>query len=200
MPTTDPRVDAYIDKSADFAKPILRHIRKIVHTACPEVKETMKWSLPYFDYKGVLCSMASFKQHCAFGFWKQSLMEESNFPQKNAMGSLGRIASIDDLPDDKMLTAMVKEAVKLNDDGLKVKRPAKAAEKKELVVPADLTVALAKNTKAKEIFDSFSYSRKKEYVEWIDEAKTAATRETRLATTVEWLAEGKGRNWKYERK
>lgn len=200
MPTTDPRVDAYIDKSADFAKPILRHIRKIVHRACPEVKETMKWSFPHFDYKGVLCSMASFKQHCAFGFWKQSLMEESNFPQKNAMGSLGRIASIDDLPDDKALTTMVKEAVKLNDDGLKVKRPAKAAEKKELVVPSDLTVALAKNTKAKEIFDSFSYSRKKEYVEWIDEAKTAATRETRLATTVEWLAEGKGRNWKYERK
>jgi uncharacterized protein YdeI (YjbR/CyaY-like superfamily) len=200
MPTTDPRVDAYIDKSAEFAKPILLHLRKIVHQACPEAKETMKWSFPHFDYKGMLCGMASFKRHCAFGFWKQSLMEESNFPQKKAMGSLGRITSLDDLPDDKTLTAMVKEAVKLNDEGVKVKKPAKTAEKKELVVPDDLRGALLKNKKANETFDKFTYSHRKEYIEWIEEAKTDATREKRLATTIEWLSEGKARNWKYQRK
>ena len=199
MPTTDPRVEAYIDKSRDFAKPILKHIRKLVHEACPETIETMKWSLPHFDYKGMLCSMAAFKEHCAFGFWKQSLLEQSAFPaEKTAMGSFGRITSVKDLPDDKTMKKFIAEAVKLNDDGVKIARTV-SKEKKKLVVPDILLEALASNDSAAETFNNFPYSKKKEYVEWITEAKTDATRDKRLGTTIEWLAEGKARNWKYEK-
>ncbi len=198
MPTTDPRVDAYIEKSAEFAKPILTHIRKIVHEACPDITETMKWSFPHFDHKGTVCSMASFKQHCAFGFWKQSLLEKDAFPaQKTAMGSFGRITSLDDLPDEKVMIQLVHQAVDLNEKGVKVAK--KTVERKELVVPDDLIGALKQNKKAKTAFDKFGYSHKKEYIEWITEAKTEATRNKRLATTVELLSEGKGRNWKYEK-
>ena len=197
MPTVDPRVDAYIEKSADFAEPILRHIRKLVHKACPDIRETMKWSFPHFDHKGTVCSMASFKQHCALGFWKQSLMEQDAFPaEKTAMGSFGRITSVKDLPPDKVMIALIHQAVELNEKGIKVAK--KPVDKKELVVPADLTKALSKNKTAKTAFDKFSYSHKKEYVQWIEEAKTEPTRNKRLATTVEWLSEGKSRNWKYE--
>ena len=202
MPTLDPRVDAYIDRSADFAKPILLHIRKLVHTACPDVIETMKWSFPHFDYKGqMMCSMASFKQHCAFGFWKQSLLEDAAFPaEKTAMGSFGRLTSVKDLPDDKTMKKLIADAMKLNDEGVKVKRAFVSSDKKELVVPDVLLEALAKHDAAAETFNSFPYSCKKEYVEWITEAKTDATRDKRLATAIEWLAEGKRRSWKYERK
>jgi uncharacterized protein YdeI (YjbR/CyaY-like superfamily) len=202
MPTLDPRVDVYIDRSADFAKPILRHIRKLVHTACPDVIETMKWSFPHFDYKGqMMCSMASFKQHCAFGFWKQSLLEDAVFPaEKTAMGSFGRLTSVKDLPDDKTMKKLIADAMKLNDEGVKVKRAFVSSDKKELVVPDVLLEALAKHDAAAETFNNFPYSCKKEYVEWITEAKTDATRDKRLATAIEWLAEGKRRNWKYERK
>ncbi len=198
MPTTDPRVDAYIEKSAEFAKPILTHIRKIVHKARPDITETMKWSFPHFDHKGTVCSMASFKQHCAFGFWKQSLLEKDAFPtQKTAMGSFGRITSLDDLPDEKVMIQLVHQAVDLNEKGVKVAK--KPVERKELVVPDDLIGALKQNKRAETTFDKFGYSHKKEYIEWITEAKTEATRNKRLATTVEWLSEGKGRNWKYEK-
>ncbi|HTK38634.1 MAG TPA: YdeI/OmpD-associated family protein [Pyrinomonadaceae bacterium] len=202
MPTIDPRVDAYIDRSADFAKPILTHIRKLVHAACPDVKETMKWSFPHFDYKDqMMCSMASFKQHCAFGFWKQSLLEDAAFPaEKTAMGSFGRLTSIADLPDDRTMKKLITDAMRLNDAGIKVKRTFVSSDKKELVVPEVLRHALAKHDAAAETFNNFPYSCKKEYVEWISEAKTDATRDKRLATTIEWLAEGKRRNWKYERK
>jgi uncharacterized protein YdeI (YjbR/CyaY-like superfamily) len=197
MPTVDPRVDAYIEKSADFAKPILRHIRELVHKACPDIQETMKWSFPHFDHKGTVCSMASFKQHCALGFWKQSLMEQDAFPaEKTAMGSFGRITSVKDLPPDKVMIALIHQAVELNEKGIKVAK--KPVDKKELVVPVDLTKALSTNKAAKAAFDKFSYSHKKEYVQWIEEAKTEPTRNKRLATTVEWLSEGKSRNWKYE--
>ena len=198
MPALDPRVDAYIEKSADFAKPILIHIRKLVHKACPEIQETMKWSFPHFDYKGTVCSMASFKQHCALGFWKQSLMESDAFPKnKTAMGSFGRITSVKDLPSDKVMIGLIHQAVELNEKGLKVAK--KPTEKTELVVPIDLTKALSKNKTAKAAFEKFSYSHKKEYVQWVEEAKTDATRNKRLATTVEWLSEGKSKNWKYEK-
>lgn len=198
MPTLDPRVDAYIEKSAEFAEPILNHIRKLVHKACPEIQETMKWSFPHFDYKGTVCSMASFKQHCAFGFWKQSLMEQSAFPaEKTAMGSFGRITSVKDLPTDKVMIGLIHQAVELNERGVKIAK--KSVEKKELVVPKDLTSALSKNKSAKSAFEKFSGSHKKEYVEWIEEAKTEPTRNKRLATTVEWLSEGKSKNWKYEK-
>jgi uncharacterized protein YdeI (YjbR/CyaY-like superfamily) len=198
MPTLDPRVDAYIERSADFAKPILTHIRKLVHKACPHISETMKWSFPHFDHKGTVCSMASFKQHCAFGFWKQSLLEQDAFPaEKTAMGSFGRITSVKDLPPDKVMISLIHQAVELNEKGIKVKK--KPVEKKEVVVPDDLKIALSKNKAAKAAFEKFSSSHKREYVMWLEEAKSEPTRNKRLATTVEWLSEGKSRNWKYQR-
>ena len=166
MPTIDPRVDAYIEHSADFAKPILQYIRKLVYKAAPEITETMKWSFPHFDYKGTVCSMAAFKQHCAFGFWKQSLMENKAFPaEKTAMGSFGRITSVRDLPDDKTMLKLIKQAVQLNKDGVKVPQARKFEKKTELAVPEDLKAALAKNKKARETFDKFSYTNKKEYID-----------------------------------
>ncbi len=198
MPTTDPRIDAYIEKSAEFAQPVLIHLRELIHKACPQVSETLKWSMPSFEYKGILCGFAAFKNHCTLMFWKQSLMETDAFPKnKTAMGSFGRITSLKDLPSDKVIIGLIHQAMELNEKGVKVPRKA-AATKKDLVVPDDLTKALSKNKKAKAQFDKFSPSHKKEYVQWITEAKTEPTRNKRLATTIEWLAEGKSRNWKYE--
>ena len=201
MPTLDPRIDAYIEKSTEFAQPILTHLRMLVHKACPDVKETMKWSMPHFEYKGMLCGFAAFKQHCAFNFWKQKLMETDAFPaEKTAMGSFGRITSKKDLPADKVIIGLIHQAMELNEKGIKVeKKKPSAAAKKELVIPDILVTALKKNKAAQATFENFPYSCKKEYVEWITEAKTEPTREKRLATTLEWLAEGKRRNWKYEK-
>jgi uncharacterized protein YdeI (YjbR/CyaY-like superfamily) len=198
MPEKDPRVDAYIERSADFAKPILTHLRKLVHKASPKVSETVKWSMPAFEYKGLVCGFAAFKQHCTFGFWKQSLLEEGSFStEKTAMGSFGRITSKKDLPPDDVIIKLVQQAVELNEKGVKVGKK-KAAPQKELEIPDYLTAALKKNKAAQKTFENFPYSCKKEYVQWITEAKTEPTREKRLTTTIEWLAEGKRRNWKYE--
>jgi len=203
MGKKDKRVDDYIAKSADFAKPILKHLRSLVHTACPDVEETMKWSFPNFDYKGGFCSMAGFKEHCSFGFWKAALMTDANKMkdnQKNAMGHLGRIRSLSDLPPDKILISYIKEAAKLNDDGIKLPPRKESTEIKEVVVPEYFSSALQKNKKAMKVFDAFSPSHKREYLQWITEAKTEETKDKRMTTALEWIAEGKGRNWKYERK
>jgi len=201
MPTKDPRVDAYIDKAADFARPILKHLRKLVHAGCPEVEETMKWSFPHFMYKGMLCSMAAFKQHCAFGFWKSRLIlakdSKVDALREEAMGQFGRITSVEDLPTNKVILTQIKEAVRLNDEGIKVPERPKSKVKKELVVPGCLTAALKKSKKALATFEDFSYSHKKEYIEWITEAKRLETQQQRLATTIAWLEEGKSRHWKY---
>ena len=198
MPTLDPRIDVYIEKSAEFAQPVMNHLRKLIHKACPLVSEAVKWSMPSFEYKGILCGFAAFKNHCTFGFWKQSLMETDAFPKnKTAMGSFGRITSLKDLPTDKVMIGLIHQAMELNEKGIKVPRKP-PTPKKELIVPDDLTKALTKNKKAKAQFDKFSYSHRKEYIQWITEAKTEPTRNKRLASTVEWLAEGKSRNWKYE--
>ena len=200
MPVTNPRVDAYIERSAEFARPILMHIRKLVHRACPDVEEKIKWGMPHFDHKGPLCHMAAFKQHCAFGFWKQPLLEQDAFPaEKTAMGGFGRVENRKDLPSDKVLLGLIRQAMELNEKGIKLPQK-KPAERAELVVPEILAKALAKNKNAKAAFDNFSYSHRKEYIEWINEAKTDPTREKRTATAIEWLSEGKSRNWKYERK
>lgn len=197
MPTFDARVDAYIDRSREFAKPILKHIRSLVHEAFPDIEETIKWNFPHFVHKGTVCSMASFNEHCTFGFWKQSLLEASAFPdEKTAMGSFGRIASARDLPDDKVIKKLIRDAVALNEKGVKVARV--RSEKAELIVPDILLESLAGNEKAADTFNGFPYSKKKDYVMWINEAKTEATRAKRLATTIEWLSEGKSLNWKYE--
>jgi uncharacterized protein YdeI (YjbR/CyaY-like superfamily) len=198
MGTQDPRIDAYIGKSAAFARPILAHLRKVVHAACPDVEETMKWSFPHFMYKGMLCSMASFKEHCAFGFWKSSLLVKSAGGEaEKAMGQFGRITKLSDLPSQTVLAGYIKEAMKLNDDGVKVPKSSKPKASREVVVPDDLADALARNKAARATFEGFSPSNKREYVDWITEAKTEATRLRRIETALEWMAEGKPRNWKY---
>ena len=197
----DKRIDDYISKSADFAKPILKHIRELVHKACPDVEETMKWSFPHFDYLGeMMCSVAAFKQHCAFGFWKAKLMKDSKLMEKaqseEAMGHMGRITTLKDLPSDKKMIAYIKEAMKLNEDGIKVAKP-KPVKTKELPVPDYFLTALKKNKKAFTHFENFPPGQRKEYILWITEAKQEATRDKRMAQAVEWIAEGKVRNWKY---
>ena len=200
MPTTDPRIDAYIAKSPEFAQPILRYIRKAVHTGCPDVEETLKWSSPTFMYKGMLCGMAAFKQHCMFGFWKHSLLKAQGLlKEKSMFGQYGRLTSLKDLPPEKTLIKYVKAAADLNDKGIKVpRRP--TAPKKPLKTPPDLAAALKKSAKARATFEAFSPSNKREYIEWLTDAKSDETRARRLDTALEWLAEGKTRNWKYERK
>ena len=200
MPRKDPRVDAYIAKSAEFAKPVLKQLRKLVHTACPDVEETLKWSMPAFMYKGILCGMAAFKEHCTFGAWKHSLIRidlGTNHKKDEAMGQLGRITSLDDLPSNAKMLAYIKEAVRLNEEGIKVEKPKRSTVKKELVVPDYFSAALKKNRKALDTFESFSYSHKKEYVEWVTEAKREETRAQRIETSIAWLSRGKSRHWKY---
>jgi uncharacterized protein YdeI (YjbR/CyaY-like superfamily) len=202
MGNKDKRIDAYISKSAEFAKPILNHLRKLVHAACPNVQETIKWSFPHFDYKGMMCSMAAFKNHCAFGFWKSSIMKDAKElrgKNEDAMGHLGKITSLKDLPPDKKITAWIKEAMKLNDDDVKLPERKKTDLKKDVEIPAELQKELESNTNAATKFNSLSPSHKREYIEWINEAKTEATKAKRIDTTIEWVSEGKSRNWKYMR-
>jgi uncharacterized protein YdeI (YjbR/CyaY-like superfamily) len=204
MPPKDARIDLYISKSADFAKPILIHLRELIHTACPDVQETIKWSFASFDYKGPMCSMASFKQHCAFGFWKASLMKDKsltkNAESESAMGHYGKITSLKDLPSDKKIIAHIKEAMMLNEKGIKLPPRKVTTAKKEIVVPDYFLKQLKKNKKAFATFESFSLSHKREYVEWITEAKTDETKNRRMETAIEWMAVGKSRNWKYIKK
>jgi uncharacterized protein YdeI (YjbR/CyaY-like superfamily) len=203
MPTLDPRIDIYIDRAAPFAQPILMHLRQLVHDACPEVVETMKWSFPHFEYRGVLCSMASFKQHCAFGFWKSELLDDPDGvltpTGESGMGHLGQIKSLADLPPDAVLRGFILQAMKLNEASIKKSGPAGRSSPKMLVIPDYFLEALQSNEHALRNFNAFSYSHKKEYVEWIVDAKTEATRQKRLATAIEWMAEGKDQNWRYKK-
>jgi hypothetical protein len=196
-------IDAYIKQAQPFARPILAHLRDVVHEACPEVEEKLKWSHPHFDYKGMMCGTASFKAHAVFGFWKHDLMVKAASPsvgfKRDAMGSFGCLTSVDDLPPRRELIKLIKLAMKLNDEG--VKNPARSNPKPKPAIrpPAAFTAALKKNRKAQATFDAFPPGQRREYLEWITEAKTEATRDKRIATAVEWMAEGKRRNWKYER-
>jgi uncharacterized protein YdeI (YjbR/CyaY-like superfamily) len=206
MPVLDKRIDDYIGKSAEFAKPILQHLRQLVHQANPDVKETIKWGFASFDYKGPLCSMAAFKKHCVFGFWKAKLLHdpEGHLSERanhggEAMGNLGRITSLSDLPPDEVLINFIKEASRLNEEGVKLPATPKK-EKGELIIPEFFTESLKKNAVALANFEKFSSSNKREYVDWLNEAKTDETRDRRLETALEWIAEGKVRNWKYVRK
>ena len=199
MGRMDPRVDAYIAKAQPFAKPILNRIRKTVHAGCPDVTETIKWGMPAFEYKGPLAGMAAFKAHAVMGFWKARAMK--TLPKdrvKDAMGTFGRFESVDDVPSEAALARMVKEAAPLNEEGVKVQRVA-FAPKKPVDAPSYMLAAIKKNKRAHAAYEAFSPSCKREYVEWVTEAKTEATRERRLATAVQWMAEGKVRNWKYVR-
>lgn len=200
MGQRDPRVDAYIARSAEFARPILNHLREVVHAACPECKETLKWSAPSFTYRGkILCGMAAFKQHATFGLWQGAMVLEADGKKlDDAMGQFGRLTRVADLPGKRELTAYLRQAMRLIEEG--VKRPSSKDNKPRppAEMPDDLGVALKKNAKARATFDAFPSSCKREYIEWITEAKREETRSRRLAQTIEWLAEGKRRNWKYE--
>jgi uncharacterized protein YdeI (YjbR/CyaY-like superfamily) len=196
MAKKDPRVDAYIAKAPPFARPILTRFRKAVHAGCPDVTETLKWSVPHFDYKGVVGGMAAFKEHCRVGFWKHSLLTSA--PPGKSTGPMARVASLSDLPDERTLVKMAREAAALNAAGVKVKRVSKAL-KTPLKAPASMLAALKKDKKAHAAYEAFSPSHQREYIEWITEAKSDETRNRRLETAVEWMAEGKSRNWKYQR-
>ena len=220
MPTRDARIDAYIAKSADFARPILTHLRAVIHEGCPDVVETLKWSMPSFEYKGMLCGMGAFKQHCTFGFWKHDLVvgkggstaarkpaargrAQAGTPKSakadDGMGQFGRITKLSDLPARRVLLAYVRKAAKLNDAGIKLPR-SKQTPVRSPSTPPDLAAALRRNKAAAACFAGLSNSHRREYIEWLTEAKKEETRARRLATAIEWLSEGKSRNWKYERR
>jgi uncharacterized protein YdeI (YjbR/CyaY-like superfamily) len=192
MPKKDPRVDAYIARSADFAKPILNRIRKLVHTLCRDVTETIKWNAPFYEHKGILLATPAFKHHCALIFWRGRW-----FLSKDRKAKLRRLSSIADLPADKILTGHIRKAVELNEAGIKTQR-SKPKAKKEVVAPDYFFAALKKNKKALAAFENFGPSHKREYVEWITGAKREETRAKRIHTAIGWLARGKSRNWKYE--
>jgi len=194
MGKKDPRVDAYIARQKDFAKPILTLLRDAIHEGCPDVEETLKWRAPSFTYHGILCGAAGFKEHATFGFWKHSLLFGKR--EDGAWGTFGRLTSVNDLPPKAALVAMVTKAAALNASGAKVPRKAAAAKKAVPMHPA-LRAALARNTRAKAHFAAFSPSQKREYLLWISEAKGDDTRARRVEQAVSWMAQGKTRNWKY---
>jgi uncharacterized protein YdeI (YjbR/CyaY-like superfamily) len=204
MGKKDARIDAYIARSADFAKPILTHLRELIHNTGPGVEETWKWSFPHFMYCGaILCSMAAFKEHFAFSFWKARLLQDTGnvlkIKDREAMGNLGRIESMKDLPKDAVLKKYIKAAMKLNEEGAKLPPKKKASERDKalLETPGYFAKALKKNKQAERIYEAFSYSKKKEYIEWLEDAKTDTTRNKRMEQAIGWIAEGKTRNWKY---
>jgi uncharacterized protein YdeI (YjbR/CyaY-like superfamily) len=203
MRRTSPEFDAYIAKSAEFARPILKRIRRLFHRASPRIEETIKWGFPHFEYKGMVGSMAAFKQHVSFGFWKGKLLSD---PHKlfAVMGkttmSMSKITDASQLPADRILLEYIREAVALNEQGVKLPPWKKPARKQELEIPDDLVRALKANKKAGATFEGFSPSHKREYVEWITEAKQEETRTKRLVTAIEWMTQGKPRNWKYMKK
>jgi hypothetical protein len=204
MPTKNPQVDAYIAKAKPFAQPVLRKLRTLVHKAVPQVEETIKWGMPHFSYKGMFCGMGAFKAHCIFGFWKHALLDA--VPLKgDGDGAFGNfrscITSITDLPSDAAMLRVLKAAKKLNDDDVKLpKRKTAPSQDRVLSVPMAFLKAIKANKKATQAFNAFSYSHRKEYVEWIADAKSGDTRARRIAQAIDWMADGKSRNWKYARR
>jgi len=198
MSTKDPKVDAYIAKAKPFAQPILKHLRKVILETSPEITETTKWSSPSYEYKGLLCGFAGFKEHAIFGFWKHELVVGKG--RDGSGGSFGHLKTLADLPSDAKLKSMIRKAMKLNDDGVAAPHMVNRKKHKPLPTPPDLKRALAADAKARAQFEEFSPSAQREYIAWITEAKAVETREKRLLTAIQWIAEGKRRNWKYEAK
>ncbi len=199
MGTRDKRVDAYIARAAEFAQPILGHLRNLVHENCPSATETIKWGMPFFEHDGVLCHMASFKAHCGFGFWHEEMrsLTKDASGSEAAMGQFGRITSLRDLPTDAKMKALIRKAAALNETGVKPARVTKAKPKGPPEVPDDLATALRKNRKALANFTAMSGSHQREYTEWLTGAKREETRAKRLATAIDWIAQGKSKEWKY---
>jgi uncharacterized protein YdeI (YjbR/CyaY-like superfamily) len=210
MSTTDafnPRIDDYIAKAKPYAQPILEHIRQLVHKACPGVVETIKWSRPFFEYKGVILgNMSAFKEHCSFGFWGEEIaavLRAEKLLQPDAMGSLGRLTRVEDLPSSKQMLSLLRQAVAFIDSGqytspIAARNKVVKAPKPNAEAPPEFTKALKANKKASAVFAKFSSSCKREYVDWIADAKREETRDKRIATAVEWISEGKQRQWKYQ--
>lgn len=200
MPQNDPRIDRYIESKAEFAQDILSHLRKLVHQACPEIEESIKWNMPFFLYKGSpLCHMAGFKEHCAFGFWRDVHVMPEGKAGSDAMGDLGRISNRADLPKDSALIGYIRKAVEIRD--LPVEKKPKLVRKTKPLppIPPELKAALAKNKKASAEFATFTLSHQREYIEWIADAKREETRAKRVATAIQWISEGKSQNWRYEK-
>ncbi|GAA4091664.1 YdeI/OmpD-associated family protein [Mucilaginibacter panaciglaebae] len=207
MEQYDPRIDEYIGKKAAFAQPILKHLRQLMHSVSPQITETIKWGHPFFEYKGILANMAAFKEHCVFGFWGSTALNDPNgvlkhADERDAAGNFGRITKVSDLPDDAILKDFILQAIKIKDAGPEQKSEKKAvvpkAPKAPIEVPDYFAAALETKPKALATFQNFSPSNKREYLEWIVEAKTEATRQKRIETALEWMSEGKSRNWKYK--
>jgi uncharacterized protein YdeI (YjbR/CyaY-like superfamily) len=203
----DPRVDMYVAKAKPFAQPVLEHLRELIHKGCPRVGETVKWSMPFFEYGGVILgNMAAFKEHCSFGFWGKEIgavLTEAGIVQPGGMGTLGRITSIKDLPSDKQMLSLIRQAAAFIDRGeytspMAARNKVVKPPKPPIETPEELATALKKNKKAAAVFAAFSPGSRREYTEWIADAKRPETREKRVATAVEWIAEGKQRNWKYQ--
>lgn len=197
-------IDNYIDKAAPFAQPVLIHFRDLMHEVCPHIEEKIKWGMPHFDYKGPLTAMASFKAHCVVSFLKASLLKDfSNvleLGERNAIGNLGRLTSITDLPSDDVMIPLIQEAWRLNNENIKVQKKPKEAKEVDNSVPEEFTKMLENAPQAQFNFEKFSPSHRREYCSWFREAKTEETKLKRMNTAIEWLNEGKNRNWKYERK
>lgn len=203
----NPKVDAYIEKAKPFAQPILEHLRGLMHKGCPDVEEAIKWSMPFFVYKGaILANMAAFKEHCSFGFWGKEIaavLAEADVVSGEGMGTLGRITSVKDLPSDKQMLGWIRQASSFVDDGtytspMAARNKVVKAPKAQVEMGPEFAAALKKNKAASKVFEAFSPSCKREYIEWIADAKREETRDKRIAQAVEWIAEGKQRNWKYQ--
>lgn len=192
----DARIDAYIAARADFARPILTHLRALIHAHCPEIAETVRWGMPSFSYKGrPFASMAAFKRHAAFGFWDREALKTGH--EGEGAGQFGRIACLADLPADAVLVAKIREGMAMIDAGEKPRRAARPP-RPEVEVPPALADALARDAAAMATFAAFTPSCRREYCEWVSEAKRDETRTKRVAETIALLREGKKRNWKYE--
>jgi uncharacterized protein YdeI (YjbR/CyaY-like superfamily) len=203
MVKNNPRVDRYIKDAAEFARPVLRHLRRLVRHACPGATENIKWGMPAFEYHGILCGVGAFKRHCTFYIWKAAHLRDPHGilekKERSAMGQFGQIMRLVDLPADKYITDFIRQAALLNEQGIRVLKSISPSKKKPLIVPPFLQKALKKNKKASTQFDNFSYGHKKEYIAWIAGAKRTETRDKRIATAIRWIADGKGRNWAYEK-
>jgi uncharacterized protein YdeI (YjbR/CyaY-like superfamily) len=198
MATNDARIDAFIEKAPPFAQPILAHLRARIVANCPEIQETLKWGMPAFVYRGkILASMAAFKAHATFGFWHGALVTGQSV--EGAMGSFGRLTSVSDLPVAAQLDTMIRKAVQLIDDNVPTQRQKReAAVRPAPLVPPAFQLALDANPAAAASFVGFPPGQQREYVDWIAEAKREETQAKRIGQAVEWLAQGKRRNWKYE--
>lgn len=204
MTTTDPRIDAYIAKSAAFAQPVLTYLRQLIRETCPDVQETIKWGMPSFEYKGMMAGLASFKGHCAFYLWKGNIIPDPHgflsTVGGTGMGNFGKITSLGDLPTREIIVYYLQEAMRLNEEGIQVPKDKTKAAKKASETPQELLEALKQSPAAQLTYDNFPPGQKREYDEWIADAKTDATRQKRLKDAIQWMSEGKIRNWKYVKK